>query len=128
MFVPSEAVYAELHANVTDAVEASYKARVFIVSPTTLWATLNTVRAILKDVQMREQAGVIQKEVGALMSDVGRLDERVVKLQRHFDLAARDIGDIRTSTDRVTRRGERIESVELKDSLESSATLDQPGD
>lgn len=126
MFVPSEAVYAELHANVAEAVEASYRARVFIVSPTTLWATLNTVRAVLKDVQMREQAGVIQKEVGALLADVGRLDDRVGKLQRHFDQGAEDIRQIRISTEKVTKRAERIETVELGEPVEPTEALSGP--
>tara|TARA_Y100001970_G_scaffold294256_1_gene449283 strand:- start:74935 stop:76056 length:1122 start_codon:yes stop_codon:yes gene_type:complete len=126
MFLPSEAVYAELHANAPEAVEASYRARVFIVSPTTLWATLNTVRAILKDVQMQEQAGLIQKEVGSLISDMGRLDDRVSKLQKHFDLAVRDVSEIRTSADKVIRRGERIESVEIEEVIEPSSTLGGP--
>ena len=73
MFLPSEAVYAELHANFTGLVEESYRARVWIVSPTTMMATLNTVRAVLKDVRMREQAGEIQKTVGLLLGDVERL-------------------------------------------------------
>ena len=125
MFVPSEAVYAELHANVREAVEASYQARVFIVSPTTLWATLNTVRAVLKDVQMREQAGVIQKEVGALLTDVGRLDKRVGKLQQHFDQGAEDIRQIRISTEKVTKRAERIETVELEEKVQPTDGLDE---
>lgn len=115
MFLPSEAVYAELHANFTGLVEESYRARVWIVSPTTLMATLNTVRAVLKDVRMREQAGVIQAEVRHLLGDVSRLDERVGKLQRHFDQAGEDLRQIRISTDKVTKRGERIEELELED-------------
>mgnify|MGYP001184392903 CR=1 FL=1 len=123
MFIPSEAVYAELHASVPDAVEASHRAHVWIVSPTTLWATLTTVRAILKDFQMHEQASVIQKEVIALIDDVSRLDERAEKLQKHFDLAARDVENIRTSVDKVTRRGERIESVEFEEHLDQTKNL-----
>ena len=84
MFLPSEAVYAELHANFTGLIEESYRARVWIVSPTTMMATLNTVRAVLKDVRMREQAGEIQKTVGLLLEDVRRLDDRVDKLKSHF--------------------------------------------
>ena len=91
LFLPSEAVYAELHANCRGVVEESYKARVWIVSPTTLMATLNTVRAVLKDVRMREQASIIQAEVGKMMEDVLRLDQRVVKLETHFDHARRDL-------------------------------------
>jgi DNA recombination protein RmuC len=113
MFLPSEAIYAELHANFGELVSRSFQERVFIVSPTTLWATLNTIRAVLKDVQMREQAGVIQIEVGKLLEDVRRLDERVDKLQTHFGQAERDIRDIRTSADKVISRAERIKDVEL---------------
>ena len=115
MFLPSEAVYAELHANFPKVVEQSYRARVWIVSPTTLWALLNTVRAVLKDVHMREQAGVIQKEVHVMLEDVGRLDDRVGRLQRHFDQANEDMRQIRISTEKVTKRGERIESLQLGD-------------
>ncbi len=123
MFLPSEAVYAELHANFRNVVEDSYKARVWIVSPTTLMATLNTVRAVLKDVRMREQAGVIQAEVQKMMLDVNRLDERVDKLQKHFQLADKDIRDIRTSADKITKRGERIEDLQLEDTEEEVAEL-----
>lgn len=115
MFLPSEAVYAELHANFVNVVEESYRRRVWIVSPTTLMATLNTVRAILKDSRMREQAHVIQAEVQKMMEDVGRLDKRVGNLQSHFDLAVKDIGEIRTSTDKITRRGEKIDDLQLAD-------------
>jgi len=115
MFLPSEAVYAELHANFQEVVEASYRARVWIVSPTTLMATLNTVRAILKDVRMREQAGVIQAEVQILLKDVERLDERTGKLQKHFEQASDDLRQIRISTEKVTKRGERIADLQLED-------------
>ncbi|MEK9645966.1 MAG: DNA recombination protein RmuC, partial [Alphaproteobacteria bacterium] len=118
MFLPSEAVYAELHASFPDVVEKSYRARVWIVSPTTLMATLNTVRAVLKDATMREQAGVIQKEVHQMLEDVGRLDKRVDNLQKHFELAEKDIREIRTSTDKITRKGEKIEEIELGEGAE----------
>lgn len=113
MFLPSEAVYAELHANFAAIVEESYKARVWIVSPTTMMATLNTVRAVLKDVRMREQAGAIQKTVGLLLEDVRRLDERVEKLKTHFAQTEKDLRDLDVSADRITKRGERILEVDL---------------
>lgn len=113
MFLPSEAIYAELHANFREVVEASYRSKVWIVSPTTLMATLNTVRAILKDARMREMAGVIQKEVGTLVEDIGRLDERIENLAKHFDLASRDIGDIKVSSGKISRRIEKIEDLQL---------------
>ena len=121
MFLPSEAVYAELHASFREVVEEAYRARVWIVSPTTLWATLNTLRAILKDVRMREQAGLIQTEVAKMLTDMARLDKRVGNLESHFNLARRDIEEIRTSAGKITRRGEKIAELELEDEAEETA-------
>ena len=115
MFLPSEAVYATLHAEFPDVVEQSFKHRVMIVSPTTFMATLHTMRAVMRDAQMREQAHVIQKEVGLLAEDMGRLDDRVEKLQRHFDQANEDVRQIRVSTDKVKMRSTRITEAELDD-------------
>lgn len=113
MFLPSEAVYAELHANFPNLVEESGRARVWIVSPTTLMATLTTMRAVLKDVRMREQAHVIQAKVGELAKDLDRLDIRVGKLQQHFDQAVEDVRQIRISTDKALKKSADIESVGL---------------
>lgn len=113
MFLPSEAIYAELHANFTDVVEVSYRAKVWIVSPTTLMATLNTVRAVLKDAKMREQAGVIQKEVSTLIDDIGRLDSRIDSLSKHFKQANEDVDNIKISSAKIGRRIQRIEDIEL---------------
>ena len=115
MFLPSEAVYAELHAHLPDIVEKSYSARVWIVSPTTMMATLNTVRAVLRDARMREQTAVIQKEIGVLITDIERLDKRVDNLDKHFDLAQRDVREIKTSTGKITSRGKRIEDYEVSE-------------
>lgn len=115
LFLPSEAVYAELHARHPEVVQKSFRARVWIVSPTTLMATLNTVRAVLKDSRMREQAHVIQKEVEFLADDIGRLSNRVESLRGHFALAERDIGDIEISAGKIGRRAERIERIQLED-------------
>jgi DNA recombination protein RmuC len=113
MFLPSEAVYAELHAELPDVVEKSHRARVYIVSPTTLMATLHTIRAVLRDAQMREQAGLIQKEVAAMGDDVSRLDERVEKLQTHFGQAEADLRQIRISADKVQKRAVKIQELDL---------------
>jgi DNA recombination protein RmuC len=126
MFLPSEAVYAELHANCRSVVEESYRARVWIVSPTTLMATLNTVRAVLKDVRMREQASIIQSEVGKMMEDVLRLDKRVVNLESHFDQARRDIEQIRTSSSKILSRGEKIGELELEEAEREAAEVAPP--
>jgi len=113
LFLPSEAIYAELHANFGGIVDESYRARVWIVSPTTMMATLNTVRAVLKDVEMREQAGEIQKLVALMMGDTKRLQDRVDNLKRHFAQTEKDLREIDTSTIQIMRRGERILGVEL---------------
>ncbi len=131
MFLPSEAIYAELHSEFPDIMEHSYKARVWIVSPTTLMATLNTVRAVLKDVKMREQAHLIQSEVGKMMQDVGRLIERVGNLESHFQRTEKDLAEIRTSATKITRRGKLIEGMQLEGSAEEIAPLltpDEPDD
>ena len=113
MFLPSEAVYAELHAELPAVIQKSHKARVYIVSPTTLMATLNTIRAVLKDAQMREQAGLILAEVGKMAEDVGRLDQRVEALDKHFGLAEKDLREIRISAEKVSKRATRIEEMDL---------------
>ncbi len=128
LFLPSEAVYAELHANFPQILQKSYDARVWIVSPTTLMATLNTVRAVLKDSQMREQAGVIQKEVGVLLKDVDRLDKRVDNLSRHFAQASKDISDIETSSRKIVSRGEKIEDLQLGEETSDEELLSSPPD
>ncbi|SDH85560.1 DNA recombination protein RmuC [Roseospirillum parvum] len=113
MFLPSEAVYAELHASFPNVVEESYRRRVWIVSPTTLMATLNTVRAVLKDARIREEAKEIQRLVGLLLGDVERLDDRVGNLDKHFDQTRRDIDLIKTSTGKIASRGSRILDLQL---------------
>ena len=115
MFVPSEAVYAAIHADFPDLVERGFKARVMIVSPTTFMATLHTMRAVMRDARLRAQAHVIQREVGSLADDVARLDDRVAKLQRHFDQAGEDVRQIRISTEKVVRRAQRIDEVHVSD-------------
>ncbi|MDJ0951346.1 MAG: DNA recombination protein RmuC [Alphaproteobacteria bacterium] len=128
MFLPSEAVYAELHANFPNVVEQSFRERVFIVSPTTLWATLNTVRAVFRDVRMREQAHVIQKELHVMLEDVARLDKRVGNLEQHFNLARRDIDEIRISAGKVTRRAERMQELELDEGEAEPANVTDLGE
>ena len=115
MFLPSEAVYAELHANFPELVREGFERRVWIVSPTTCMATLNTMRAILKDARMREQAGAIRRELGLLYKDVIRLGERVNNLDRHFAQASRDITEIKISADKAGRRAARLENFDFEE-------------
>ncbi len=115
MFLPSEAVYAELHANFPELVRDGFAARVWIVSPTTCMATLHTMRAILKDSRMREQAGAIRRELGLLFGDVERLSARVENLDRHFNQASKDISDIKISADKAGRRARRLDNFDFEE-------------
>jgi DNA recombination protein RmuC len=115
MFLPSEAVYAELHANFPELVREGFSARVWIVSPTTCMATLNTMRAILKDARMREQAGAIRRELGLLYQDVDRLGTRVENLDRHFTQAAKDITEIKISADKAGKRARRLDNFDFEE-------------
>jgi DNA recombination protein RmuC len=117
MFLPSESVFTELHTNFQNVVEDSWRRRVMIVSPTSLMAILNTVRAVLKDANMREQAGFIQAEVIKLLDDVERIDKRVGNLARHFGNVQDDIKAIQTSSRKVSTRGNRIEEMQLGEEI-----------
>ncbi len=115
MFLPSEAVYAELHANFPALVREGFAARVWIVSPTTCMATLHTMRAILKDARMREQAGNIRRELALLHGDVDRLGSRVENLDRHFGQASKDIAEIKISADKAGRRALRLDNFDFEE-------------
>lgn len=113
MFVPSESLYAELHDSFSDVIQKAQRAQVIVVSPNILLLAINTVQTVMKDARMREQASLIQKEVGALLNDVRLLTDRVGKLQSHLGQADGDIKNILTSTGKITSRAEKIERVEL---------------
>lgn len=113
LFVPSESVFADLHENFEDVVQKAARARIVIVSPSLLVLSVQVVQAILRDARMREQAHVIQAEVGKLLEDVGRLSDRVENLRSHFARASKDIDEITISSDKIRRRVGRIEAVEL---------------
>jgi DNA recombination protein RmuC len=114
LFVPSEAIYADLAEHFSDLVQKAHRARIVICAPNMLMLAVQTMQAILKDVKMREQAHLIQREVTRLMDDMGRLRERVLDLQRHFGQANQDIEKILTSSERIAARGHRIENLEFE--------------
>ena len=122
MFVPSESIYADLHEHFDDLIQKAYRARVMIVSPTMLMLVIQTMQALFKDAQMREQAGLIQTEVARMMEDVHRLRDRVLNLQRHFGQANSDIDQILVSTDKVSKRGLKIEQLELEEDADGKET------
>lgn len=114
MFVPAEAVFAEIHAYHADVVDYAMAKRVWVVSPTTLMAVLNTARAVLKDVETRKQVHIIKDELGKLGKEFGRFDQRMKKLADHIRQAHEDAQDVHTTSQKISRRFEAIEKVELE--------------
>ncbi len=113
MFVPAEAVFAEIHAHHPDVVDYAMQRRVWVVSPTTLWAVLNTARAVLKDVETRKQVHIIQDELGKLGRDFNRFEERMGDLAKHIGQANKDVELIHISSRKITDRFNKIERVDL---------------
>ena len=114
MFIPAEAVFAEIHAHQSDLVDFAHKNRVWMVSPTTLMAVLNTARAVLRDSATRKQVHLIQEHLGELAKDFGRFQERMNKLSTHIQQANDDVSKVNTSAQKISRRFEKIERVELE--------------
>ncbi len=124
MFLPSEAVYAELHANFAEVVREGFEKRVWIVSPTTCMATLNTMRAILKDARMREQAGAIRRTLKQLHRDVELVVERVDKLNTHFGQARADLEGIGIAAERAGKRAAKLDNFDFEEIAPDAA---EPG-
>jgi DNA recombination protein RmuC len=114
MFVPAEAVFAEIHAYHADVVDYAMSKRVWVVSPTTLMAVLNTARAVLKDVETRKQVHIIKDELGKLGKEFGRFDQRMKKLADHIRQANDDVQEVHTTSQKISRRFAAIEAVELQ--------------
>jgi DNA recombination protein RmuC len=113
MFIPAEAVFAEIHAHHPEVVDYAMSRRVWIVSPTTLMAVLNTARAVMKDVETRKQVHIIKDELSKLGKDFGRFDERMKKLAEHIRQANKDVDDVQISSRKITEQFAKIERVEL---------------
>jgi len=126
MFVPSESLYADLHEKFADVIQKAARARIVIVSPNMLMLAVQTMQAIMKDVKMREQAGLIQKEVTYLMDDVHRLRDRVLKLQQHFGQANKDIELVLTSSEKITSRGRKIETLDFDEEAKAQSQAKMP--
>jgi DNA recombination protein RmuC len=119
MFVPAEAVFAEIHAYHPDVVSYAQTKRVWIVSPTTLMAVLNTARAVLKDVETRKQIHVIKDALGKLAKDFSRFDERMNALARHIEQANKDVQDVQVSSRKISAHFQKIESAQLEESTDT---------
>ncbi len=122
LFIPAEAIFAEIHAHYYDLVEEAQRQRVWLVSPTTMMAILTTAHAVLKDAATREQVHLIQEHLTVLAKDFSRFRERMTKLSRHIQQVHTDIQEAKTSADKISSRFEKIEQVELNTQLDSDTS------
>jgi len=113
LFVPAESIYGDLNEHFDDVMQKASRARVIIVSPSLLMMAIQVMQTMVRDRRMQEQTHLIQREVRTLLDDVRRLSDRVGKLDAHFRQAQDDIGQIVTSTEKLVRRGTRIDQMEL---------------
>ena len=120
MFLPAESIFAEIHAHFPELVEEAQRARVWLVSPTTLMAVLTTARAVLKDEATRKQVHIIQDHLHSLSEDFGRFQQRMDKLSTRIRQAHDDVDQVNISARKISTRFERIERVEL--ALENDPT------
>jgi DNA recombination protein RmuC len=123
MFVPAEAVFAEIHAYHAEVVDYALRRRVWIVSPTTLMAVLNTARAVFKDVETRRQIHLIKDALGKLAKDFARFDERMANLARHIEQASKDAQDVQTSSRKISGQFARIEQAQVDEPPEAARAL-----
>lgn len=128
MFIPAESVFAEIQAHHVDLVEEAHRLRVWVVSPTTFMAILNTARAVIKDEATREQVHIIQAHLGKLAEDFSRFQVRMDKLSTHINQAKNDVDDVHISAKKITRHFERIESVELDQNIQTIEQDKEAGD
>jgi len=122
MFIPSEAIFAEIHARYSDVVDAAHRLHVWLVSPNTMMAVLTTARAVLKDAATQEQVHVIQKHLVMLSKDFDRFQIRMAALAKHIDQAHRDVEDVHKSSRKIAGRFQQIEKAELSPDLIKNLT------
>ena len=113
MFIASESIFETLHREFPGAVEYAARKKVFIVSPSTLWATLNTIRAVLSDIKIKRVAGQIKRELDMLLTDLTRLADRATKVSQHFNMAQSDIEQLQTSVNKITPRAEKLKELDF---------------
>ena len=121
MFIPAEAVFAEIHAHQPEVVEEAQRSRVWMVSPTTMMAVLTTARAVLKDSATRKQVHLIQEHLVSLSKDFDRFRKRMDNLSKHIQQANKDVGEVNISAQKISSRFEKIEKVELADEEDVSS-------
>ena len=115
MFIASESIFETLHREFSGVIDYAARKKVFLVSPATLWATLNTIRAVLSDIKIKRVAGQIKKELDMLLTDLSRLGDRASKLDSHFKMTQNDLEDLQTSIRKITPRAEKLRELEFGD-------------
>jgi DNA recombination protein RmuC len=128
MFIPAESIYSDLFENFPEVLEHARKRRIYATSPNTLHGMLTSIRAFYVQTRVAHEARVIQGEVGKILEDIGRLDDRVESLTRHFDQAQKDIENIQKSSKKIAKRGEDISTMELSSGEELAAALPEAFD
>ena len=123
MFIPAEAIFAEIHANYSNLIEYAHQKRIWLVSPTTMMAILTTARAVLKDAATRKQVHIIQEHLVALSKDFGRFQSRMDNLAKHINQAQEDVEKVHKSSQKISSRFEKIEKVELQTETEEDADM-----
>mgnify|MGYP000709414559 CR=1 FL=1 len=123
MFIPAEAVFAEIHGHHPDLVQAAQQAKVWLTSPTTLMAILTTARAVIKDDATRKQIHIIQQHLGELGKDFIRFQTRMTKLAQHIKQAHEDVDNVHVSAKKITSRFAKIEQVELQHDVAAADPL-----
>ena len=113
MFIASESIFETLHREFPGAVEYAARKKVFIVSPSTLWATLNTIRAVLSDIKIKRVAAKIRKELDALLTDLGRLNDRATNVEKHFRMTQTDIEQLQISIGKIAPRAEKLRDMDF---------------
>lgn len=113
MFIASESIFEELHKSFPNTIDYAARKKVFIVSPATLWATLNTIRAVLSDIKIKRVATQIKRELDLLLTDLSRLSDRSENLSRHFAQTIGDIDQIKTSVSKITPRAEKLRDMDF---------------
>ena len=113
MFIASESIFETLHREFTGVIDYAARKKVFIVSPSTLWATLNTIRAVLSDIKIKRVAGKIKAELELLLTDLGRLAQRAANVQSHFAQTQSDLEQMQTSIGKITPRAEKIKELDF---------------
>lgn len=113
MFIASESIFQEIHKNFPNTIDYAARKKVFIVSPATLWATLNTIRAVLSDIKIKRVATQIKRELDLLLTDLTRLSDRSENLSRHFAQTVGDIEQIKTSIGKISPRAEKLRDMDF---------------